>query len=422
MALWRAPFADGWKAEQNARGDIGCGGGGTRTDPPTVRLLRDRQVVAAFPGRPAGWLNDLLFAYIPLDSSDLWAASFEAPPFLVAEAATGNTVSAADGHWITVRASQGVAAVWYDGKLLFSGRGYDGGAVAGAQLVHIGVDDDGAPQFWHYVNGERVRRVRLPANGNAVTLDAQGNVGSGHNGESWLSRAGASANELVTVTPWRQEGPPVPVVAPDGTLWLWTATTSPGGKSYVLGRPYGAQDCIVVEMVAAWLRVRVVNGMWSIVAVDGVGQLSTAAVPLGTARVPVPRDIIVPPPPPPPPPDPPKPPKPEPHMPVTAKQLADAIGAPFDVYIRALRVYQAQLWLRDRGDDIPSAGAMAYFDSNFFQGIAQEIVRRDRLPGGPTPEAFAGDWNALADLGVQRAIRAYRHDQQPGPEDPQVPQ
>jgi hypothetical protein len=102
-------------------------------------------------------------------------------------------------------------------------------------------------------------------------------------------------------------------------------------------------------------------------------------------------------------------------------QLADSLFVAFDVYLRALRIYQAQLWVRDRGTDMPSAGAMAYYDSNFFQAIGQEVARRDRLPGGPTPEAAAADWNALADIGVARAIAAYKREQGPGPEDGQDP-
>lgn len=69
----------------------------------------------------------------------------------------------------------------------------------------------------------------------------------------------------------------------------------------VLGRPVGLPDCIIIEgLPCAWLRVRIINGQWSIVAVDGAGQLRTVTVPLDTPRRTVPPD---PPPPPPPPPE-----------------------------------------------------------------------------------------------------------------------
>lgn len=350
MAIWTAPFADGWNAEQNSRGDLGCGGGGTRAEPPTVRLISaDRQRIATIgPGRAVGWLDDALFAYRPEGTDDLWMASFETP-VLLASAVGGNTMRAADGHWMSVRAQQGVAAVWYDGKLLFSGRGYDGGAVAGEQLIHVSVDTDGAPQFWHYTGGVLQRKVRIPANGNALTLDAQGNVGSGYNGESWLSRNGTTANELVTVTPWRQEGPPVPVQAPDGMLWLWTATTSPGGRSLVLGRPYGEQECIVVDLVATWLRVRPIGDQWSIIAVDGGGQLRTTTVPLTAARGPVPRDIILPP--------------PEPDM-------RHAPGVTIDLYDTALRASgDWKLVFHDRNDEDPTTTTVTFHNGYLRVGM-----------------------------------------------------
>jgi hypothetical protein len=351
MAIWTAPFADGWNAEQNSRGDLGCGGGGTRTDPPMVRLISaDRQrLVWVGPGRAVGWLNDARFAYRPEGTDDLWVASLEVPSVLLASAAGGNTMRAADGHWMSVRAQEGLAAVWYDDRLLFSGRGYDGGAVAGEHLIHVSVDTDGAPQFWHYTGGVLQRKVRIPANGNALTLDAQGNVGSGYNGESWLSRNGATANELVTVTPWRQEGPPVPVQAPDGTLWLWTATTSPGGRSLVLGRPYGEQNCIVVDLVATWLRVRPIGDQWSILAVDGVGQLRTTAVPLTAARGPVPRDIILPP--------------PEPDM-------RHAPGVTIDLYDTALRASgDWKLVFHDRNDEDPTTTTVSFHNGYLRVGM-----------------------------------------------------
>jgi hypothetical protein len=350
MTIWTAPFADGWNAEQNSRGDLGCGGGGTRTHPPTVRVLVGQYEVGEELGRGVGWLDVEHYAYIPLDSNDLWSISpIDGHSDFIAADAVGNTVRAADGHWMSVRAQQGVAAVWYDGKLLFSGRGYDGGAVAGEQLIHVSVDTDGAPQFWHYTGGVLQRKVRIPANGNALTLDAQGNVGSGYNGESWLSRNGATANELVTVTPWRQEGPPVPVQAPDGTLWLWTATTSPGGRSLVLGRPYGEQDCIVVDLVATWLRVRPIGDQWSIVAVDGGGQLRTTTVPLTAARGPVPRDIILPP--------------PEPDM-------RHAPGVTIDLYDTALRASgDWKLVFHDRNDEDPTTTTVSFHNGYLRVGM-----------------------------------------------------
>jgi hypothetical protein len=418
VAIWTAPFADGWNAEQNSRGDLGCGGGGTRTDPPMVRLISaDRQrVVEIGPGRAAGWLNDVLFAYRPEGTDDLWVASFEVPPSLLASDAGGNTMRAADGHWMAVRAQEGLAVVWYDDHLLFSGRGYDGGAVAGEQLIHVGVDDDGWPQFWHYTGGAIKRKVRIPASGNALTLDAQGNVGSGYNSESWFSRAGATANELVTVTPWRQESPPVPVQAPDGTLWLWTATTSPGGRSLVLGRPYGAQDCIVVDLVAAWLRVRPIGELWSIVAVDGGGQLRTTTVPLTEARRPVPRDVITPPPPPPPPdpipiPNPPKP--PEPKMVTPQQILASAQRWPWDFDVQFLARFRDNVWLRDQGGDVPSRGALAYYHRGINAAFVQRCIEVGHDLVSPD------DWGPVFERGTRDALAAYKREQGPGPEDPQ---
>lgn len=323
MQIWTAPFADGWNAEQNAAGDIGCGGGGTRTDPPTVRVVSaDRSLVSvAGPGRSVGWLNDQTYVY--LDGYELRARPLEAPPYVLAHDVVGNSLRAADGHWGAVQVfPEAIGQVVYDGRILYAGRMWDGLALAGERLLHTKPDTDGWPMVQEYVSGQPARAHRLPAGGNAFTLHADGWIGAGYFGESWLLHPGSNSFDLVTVTPWRQEGPPTVALAPDGTPWLWTPTGSPSGRTLVLGRPYGSSQSIVLDLAATWLRVRIINGQWSVLAVDDRGQLRVATVPIDTPRQAVPWEPPAPepvPPPPPPPvppfPNPPHPPAPTPVPP-----------------------------------------------------------------------------------------------------------
>lgn len=296
MTIWTAPFADGWNAEQNARGDLGCGGGGTHTDPPTVRLVlagHEDSAAVISTGRFIGWRTDDQLLYLPLDKpGEIWAASYaQHATWPIAAAAEGNSLRAADGHWgSALVTSDAVGRVLYDGNLLYAGAMWDGLAIAGERLLHTVPDPtDGWPCLQEYVGGVKARLKRLPANANSFTLQADGWIGAGHFGTPWVLRPGYLAFEPCTVTPWELEGAPVVVIAPDGTPWLWTATGSPSGRYMVLGRPLGSRDCITIDgLPCAWLRVRILNGQWSIVAVDGGGQLRVATVPLDAPRHPVP--------------------------------------------------------------------------------------------------------------------------------------
>jgi hypothetical protein len=329
MTIWTAPFADGWNAEQNSRSDLGCGGGGTRTDPPTVRVLSDGQEIARFGGRAVGWISEDCFAYLLLDRPDLWGFyRWSGTVSPIAADADGNSLRAADGHWGSALVHpSAIGRVLYDGALLYSGAMWDGLALAGERLLHTVPDPtDGWPCLQEYVVGQKARRHRLPANGNAFTLHADGWIGAGYFGESWLLHPGLNTFDLVTVTPWRQEGPPTVALAPDGTPWLWTPTASPSGRLLVLGRPLGQTACVILELPATWLRVRILDGQWSIVAVDGAGQLRTARVPLDAPRQAVPWEPPAPDPVPPQPlppvppfPNPPTPPAPKPPVPPVPK-------------------------------------------------------------------------------------------------------
>lgn len=87
-----------------------------------------------------------------------------------------------------------------------------------------------------------------------------------------------------------------------------------------------------------------------------------------------------------------------------------------DVDVEFLEKYRQQVWKRDQGGDVPSRGALAYYHREMFGAIVERFNTIGRLPGG-TDQQFATETIQAFEIGLQRAIAAYRAAQPPGPED-----
>jgi hypothetical protein len=246
---------DWWWPKLSADGRYVAGGGATAN--PKVRLLDLGRAPRAQSdlgnGRSVHWLNENTLTWISEDGlmRDVrWICKPGGVPQRTADdpsLVAANDFAAANGHWASWLAN-GLRLV-YDGKIIMIG--VRGVAMNGNFML---TRTDSA--FVLFLAGVEVRRFPLPPRANSWTLSPTGIIGYGY---YWPAHVlffhdGANRDLDITVAAWGQEGVPVVVPGPAGSVWAWTHTVRPGDqRSLVLGRPVasgiapGVTPCIVIE-------------------------------------------------------------------------------------------------------------------------------------------------------------------------------
>lgn len=180
---------------------------------------------------------------------------------------TGNTTVARDGHWLTWKGGQ----LTFDGKVVATNTGRIADTSQGRVIY---ANPQGTTLT--VLNGPTFRTVQEP---HAIYLRGS-YVSYGYWGVSRLLNIVTGEDTDITVSPW-PETPAIPFLV-QGQLWLASATEEPGsGQPFVLVRPYGAPDCLVLQVAgqsgldvycpAPWLHD---EGAILLAASGSVGQLS----------------------------------------------------------------------------------------------------------------------------------------------------
>lgn len=189
-------------------------------------------------------------------------------------------IDAADGHWGTWLASA-AGRIVRDDTVLATGGHYV--KVAGPCVAWL---SDGATTITRWQGGGA--RTTVPLFGpNALTLNADGYIGYGYFGPAGLIwPAGHQAD--VTVTPWKQETPPIVVADLNGADWLWCGTEDPFDQALiVVGHPIGDPTCLILDQPFGSLSVRLVGSHWRVAGCSTTGALVVQDIPWDAARVPL---------------------------------------------------------------------------------------------------------------------------------------
>ncbi len=135
--------------------------------------------------------------------------------------------------------------------------------------------------FYRWKNGVLEAQFATKGNTNEFRVGANGWIGYGYYGLSYLASPDGTNQLIVNVTPEKQESPALPFLNGDV---LWLCTTNDRGI-YLF--PYGSTDAIHLKYPAIWAHVRVRNGSFYVVSHDDKGRCTFSMVPTITDLQPV---------------------------------------------------------------------------------------------------------------------------------------
>lgn len=274
---------DWWWPKLSADGRYVAAGGATAN--PKVRLLDLGRAPRAQSdlglGRSVHWLNENTLTWISEDGlmRDVrWLCKPGGVPQRTADdpsLVAANDFAAANGHWASWLAN-GLRLV-YDGKIIMVGVR---GVAMNGNFMLTRTDSE----FVLFMAGIEVHRFPLPARANSWTLSERGIIGYGYYWPAhvlFFDGSNQNTDLNITAAAWGEEGVPVVVPGPEGSVWAWTHTVRPGDqRSLVLGRPVasgitpGITPCLVIEdFPANTLDVVFDDGGWTLAGADTNGTL-----------------------------------------------------------------------------------------------------------------------------------------------------
>ncbi len=292
MANWTAPFIDGWWPKLSPDGKyLLCGDGNGR-----ILDVASKATVALLPKTfmSSGWLNPTqCVCQGDLSGTDhQWHEyRLDAPSFtLPAELGPALNFNGAGGN---VWAGGNTKQIWagdQHGNAQLIAAGYTATVGIDGHIVYtvLGVPDTNSTLFVRH--GGVIQRSFTPAAApSRVVAGAQGYVGYGYSGPSWLNTPD-NQNIEVGVTPDHVESPPLAFLH-KGTVWL--ATTGDRG---IYLRPLGVRDkAITITVPAINCDVVSMGDYFLVASQTDKGRLTISTIPADAALLPVegPQVVVI---------------------------------------------------------------------------------------------------------------------------------
>jgi hypothetical protein len=294
---WNAPQPNGWFPAVAPQGNAVAYGTGQKW---ATDLATGQTYFFGDQNYGVGWIRSDTFTYqqeiggdrslrFEVRAGEWVARQTSDDPALVA----GNDFKAADGVWTSWLARGFRLTI--DGQLMQTGVG---GALStgGGWVAHAATNDGTAIRLWRNRQHVADRPARAPLHQMSVH---SGYVAYGGYGPvRGLHPDGTDVD--LTISPFRWEGSPQ-VFLVDGAPWVATMTFNPvSNRAYVLLRPFGAGDAIVVHAPAASLSVAAHQGTFTLAYNTDRGALTVLKFPTTARRYALTGPTPPPPPPPPP--------------------------------------------------------------------------------------------------------------------------
>lgn len=188
----------------------------------------------------------------------------------------GNHVRARDGHTLE----------WHEGRLRFDGRdlGWRGGAISTCEGWAAYPSDGNHQHVVRRSLGGVIQQWPVQAALYEIACGPDGHIAYGGYGGRIVGIESNGRHVDLTVTPWRSEGLHQLWRGRDGRVWVAT-TTWVHGPMRVLLRPWGEQDCVVLERDAAFLSIAEDEDAWIVASSTDVGRCTVELIPMSTPRL-----------------------------------------------------------------------------------------------------------------------------------------